>query len=86
MQRLGQVDRRLPAELHDHRWRFPTAGRPAGSRRLVLQDVPHALLVQRLEVEPVEASKSVLTVSGLLLIMMLATPASRSAMRGRTLQ
>ncbi len=42
VQRLGEVDRRLPAELHDH-----------AVRLLVLDDVEHVLDRQRLEVEPV---------------------------------
>ena len=45
-QRLGQVDRRLAAELRQHRRRMPI------ERGFVLEHVADRLVVQRLEVQP----------------------------------
>ena len=49
---LGQAERGLPAELHDHPDHARPAGRPAGGV-LGVADLQHVLEGQRLEVEPV---------------------------------
>ena len=65
-------------------WTSAGSGPAAGG--LGVDDLQHALRVQRLEVEPDEASKSVETVSGLELTMTACQPSSRSASAAWTAQ
>ncbi len=89
-QGFTEIDGRLTAELQNRRRELTAAfvvreflPKPGV---LILQDVPHALFIQSLEVQPLLVSKSVDTVSGLEFTMMLATPASCRAQAECTLQ
>ena len=79
-QRLGQVDRRLAAELGQHPRRGAVGGVSFSSTSRT-DSSSSGSKYRRLD-----ASKSVLTVSGFELIMMLCTPCSRSASAARTEQ